>query len=65
VEDISSVHLGPEDIVVTASVDFRDEVPAGEVERIVAAIGERVRSSQPAVKRLFLAPTSFGRQGPA
>ena len=59
VRDITSVHLGPHDIVVTAAVDFNDEVPAGEVERVIARIGEKVRAAQPDVKRLFLAPASL------
>jgi divalent metal cation (Fe/Co/Zn/Cd) transporter len=59
VRDITSVHLGPHDIFVTAAVDFNDEVPAGEVERVIARIGELVRAAQPDVKRLFLAPTSL------
>ena len=59
VRDITSVHLGPHDIIVTAAVDFDDEVPAGEVERIVARILEAVQTAQPDVKRLFLAPTTL------
>ena len=59
VRDITSVHLGPHDIFVTAAVDFDDEVPAGEVERIVARILEAVQAAQPDVKRLFLAPTAL------
>lgn len=59
VREISSVHLGPHDIVVTAAVDFHDEVPAGEVEKAVAALGAEVQAAQPDVRRIFLAPTSF------
>jgi cation diffusion facilitator family transporter len=59
VRDITSVHLGPHDIFVTAAVDFNDEVPAGEVERVIARIGEQVRAAQPDVRRLFLAPTAL------
>ena len=59
VRDISSAHLGPHDVLVTAAVDFEDAVPAGEVERIVARIVAAVRAAQPDVRQLFLAPTSF------
>lgn len=61
VRDINSVHLGPHDVIVTAAVDFEDSVPAGEVERIVARIIAEVRSAQPDVRQLFLAPISFAR----
>lgn len=59
VRDINSVHLGPHDIIVTACVDFNDEVTAGEVERVIARLGDLVRAAQPDVKRLFLAPASL------
>lgn len=65
VRDINSVHLGPHDVIVTAAVDFEDSVPAGEVERIVARIIAEVRSAQPDVRQLFLAPTSFVRSSSA
>jgi divalent metal cation (Fe/Co/Zn/Cd) transporter len=62
VRDIISIHLGPRDIVMTAAVDFRDDVPAGEVERVVAKIAAAVRAAQPDVTRLFLAPTAIPDQ---
>ena len=62
VRDIFSSHLGPHHVVVTAAVDFEDSLPAGDVERVVAHIGDRVRSAQPDIKHLFLAPTSFTKK---
>lgn len=59
VREITSVHLGPHDIVVTAAVDFDDGLSAGEVERSIVAIVAAVQAAQPDVKRLYLAPTSF------
>jgi cation diffusion facilitator family transporter len=59
VRDISSAHLGPHDVLITAAVAFEDAVPASEVERIVARIVTAVRAAQPDVRQLFLAPTSF------
>jgi len=61
VRDITSVHLGPNDIIVAAAVDFHDDVPAGEIERIVASILADLRAAEPDVKQLFLAPTSFAK----
>lgn len=62
VRDISSIHLGPHHVVVTAAVDFEDALPAGEVERLVARIVDEVRAAQPDVKQMFLAPASFVRE---
>ena len=64
VHEISSVHFGPTDIIVTAAVDFRDDVPAGDIERIVAAILADIRVAEPDVKQLYIAPTAFS-QAPA
>lgn len=61
VREINSVHLGPHDILVTAAVDFRDTLTAGDIERSIAALVERIRSAQPDVKKVYLAPTSFGQ----
>lgn len=61
VRDITSVHFGPNDIIVAAAVDFHDDVRAGEIERIVASILADLRAAEPDVKQLFLAPTSFAR----
>lgn len=61
VREINSVHLGPHDILVTAAVNFRDTLTAGDIERSIAALVERIRSAQPDVKKVYLAPTSFGQ----
>lgn len=59
VREIISVHLGPNDIMVAAAVDFDDELRAGEVEQLVARILADIRGADPDIKHLFLAPTSF------
>jgi len=53
-----SVHLGPRQIVCAISVDFQDDIPAGEVERIVDAVEERVRGAHPEIVSLLIKPQS-------
>ena len=53
-----TVHLGPDQIVAAIGVDFRDTLSAADVERIVAAIEDRVRSVHPEVVLLLVKPQS-------
>jgi len=53
-----TVHLGPDQIVAAISVDFVDTLSAADVEAIVAAIEERVRSVHPEVVLLLIKPQS-------
>jgi len=53
-----TVHLSPDQIVAAISVDFADRLSAADVERIVAAIEERVRTVHPEVVLLLVKPQS-------
>lgn len=54
VHEVLTLHMGPEFVVVNLSADFRDDVPAKQLEEVVAALDVRVREHDPRVKRLFL-----------
>lgn len=53
---VLTVHSSPDQITVMMNVDFRDDMPAGEVERIVRQVEEEARERWPAVRRLFVRP---------
>jgi cation diffusion facilitator family transporter len=53
---VLTLHSSPDQITVMMNVDFRDDMLAGEVERIVCRIEEQARERWPAVKRLFVRP---------
>ena len=53
---VLTLHSSPDQITVMMNVDFRDDMLAGEVERIVCQIEEEARERWPAVKRLFVRP---------
>lgn len=57
--ELLTMHMGPEDILVTASLDFQDALGSDEVEEIVASLDERIRAEQPAVKRVFFEARSW------
>jgi cation diffusion facilitator family transporter len=56
VNEILTLHMGPDFILVNISVDFVDTVPAGEVEKILERLRLAIREEYPPVKRIFAEP---------
>lgn len=54
VNEVLSMHQGPEDILVNVSVEFRDGLALGEVERHTSAIEREIKSRIPGAKRIFI-----------
>ena len=53
---VLTVHSAPDQVTVMINVDFRDDMLAGEVERIVDETERDARSRWPEVRRLFVRP---------
>ena len=58
VGEILTVHGSPDQITAMLSVDFDDEMKAGDVERLVAEIEAEAAVRWPLVRRLYLRPRS-------
>ena len=54
VNEVLTMHVGPEYILVNISLDFRDDVPAGMVEQVVAALDRDIKASYVNVRRVFV-----------
>lgn len=54
VNELRTLHLGPRDLLVVASVDYEDGEPAAAIEAAVARIEQTMRSRVPAVRRIFI-----------
>ncbi|TDC36710.1 cation diffusion facilitator family transporter [Micromonospora sp. 15K316] len=52
-----TMQLGPEDILVAAKVDFRDEATGADIEATADEAERRLRERYPEVRYLFLDPT--------
>ncbi len=52
--EIRTLHRGPEDILLALSVDFIDEVTAGTVEETIYSLERTIKMEMPAVTRLFI-----------
>jgi cation diffusion facilitator family transporter len=56
VGEVLTVHSSPDQITAMINVDFEDDMPAGEVERIIRSVEEEVHARWPEVRRLFVRP---------
>ena len=54
INEIRTMHLGPQDVLVTASVDFEDWVSARTVEDVTARLQAAIKSRYPEVQHLFI-----------
>ena len=54
VNEILTIHMGPEFILANISVDFRDDIPAGEIEKTIAGLDRKIKSKYSDIKRVFI-----------
>jgi cation diffusion facilitator family transporter len=54
INEVRTMHLGPEDVLVAVSADFHDAGSASDVERTTARLEEAIRAKYPAVRNLFI-----------
>ena len=52
--EIRTLHRGPNDVLLALSVDFEDNVPAGKVEIAIYQLEIAIKQRFPVVKRLFI-----------
>ena len=57
-----TMHMGPHDVLVNLSVDFKDDVAAEKIEDIIAQIDARLRKSHPKVARVFIEAENLSRR---
>lgn len=53
---MTTVHMAPDQIVVSLSVEFADELRTPDIEERIAGMEERVRAAHPEVIALFVKP---------
>jgi len=52
--EIRTLHHGPNDVLLALSVDYQDDVPAGVVERVNSEIEKTIKERFPIIKRLYI-----------
>jgi cation diffusion facilitator family transporter len=54
VNEILTMHMGPDFILANISVDFNDSKTANEIETTVAQIDTAIKAANPQIKRIFI-----------
>ena len=61
VNELRTLHNGPDDILLAISLDFRDDIHAGQLEEIVYVLERAIKDRFPAVRRVFIEAQSVYR----
>ena len=54
VNEVLTLHMGPEDVLVNLSVDFQNTITAERVEEVIQELDTRIKRKFPVVKRVFI-----------
>ncbi len=57
--ELLTMQLGPEDVLVTMSLDFASGLSAADVERLVSELESKIKAAHPEVTRVFIEAQSF------
>ncbi|MCP4335842.1 MAG: cation transporter [Gammaproteobacteria bacterium] len=64
VNEILTMHMGPDFILANISVDFDDKITAKQVEADIAAIDRSIKQEYPQIKRVFIEAEKRGNKYP-
>lgn len=59
IKEILTMHMGPNFILATLNVDFRDQLSAAELEQSIAKLDLQIKQACPTVKRVFIEAESL------
>ncbi len=62
VNEVLTLHLGPEFLLVNLSVDFYNDCSADEVEKAIAAMDTAMKQAHPVIKKVFIEAESRCRR---
>ncbi len=54
VNEVLTMHMGPDFILANISVDFTDSITADEIEKVIAKIDQNIKQDFPQIKRIFI-----------
>ena len=54
VNEVATLHMGPEFIVVTVSIDVNDTLAGGQIERTVTRLTSQIKATDPRIQRVFI-----------
>ena len=57
--EVLTMHLGPEDVLLNLSVDFRDALSSNEVEAAISELEATIKARFPQIRRVFIEAQSW------
>ena len=54
INELRTMHLGPNDVLLVVSLDFRDDISAGTVEDTITELEETIKSDFPEITKIFI-----------
>ena len=57
--EILTMHLGPEDVLLNVSVDFKEELSSDQVEKVVTDLEDAIKGRFPEITRVFIEAQSW------
>ena len=54
VNELLTMHMGPQDVLLNLSIDFTDDLTSDEVEAIISELECEIKESFPKLKKAFL-----------
>jgi len=63
INEVLTMHMGPDYILVNLSIDFDDHMKAGKMEHVISEIDGRIKQKWPRVKRIFVEAESRIKKG--
>lgn len=62
VNEVLTMHMGPDYILANISVVFKDSCQTGEIETAIAGIDKSIKATYPQIKRIFIEAEKHGHQ---
>ncbi len=59
VNELATMHMGPQNILVTLSVDFSDDLSGNDVESAITEMNRQIKAAIPEVRRVFIEAESW------
>lgn len=57
--EVLTLHFAPEDVLLTLSVDFADNLSSADVEAAISELEQKIKARYPEIKRLFIEAQSW------
>jgi cation diffusion facilitator family transporter len=59
INEVLTMHMGPEDILLNLSIDFIDDLTSLEVEATISHLESRIKANHPHINRIFIEAQSI------